>query len=136
MDALGGYERSLSLGPWEGGGIFVLSLTLTSMLERLQLRLKAKELTVWWASNGRDVLNFLALVTVLLGLRGLGFVGPLLVCMSATFIVILSAFETYLGDRRFAGLVSLVASWMVGGLPLFLPVAVDGSLHHLFHFLF
>src|SRR6185369_9973962 len=71
-----------ALGAWNGeGGVwtaltFLASVALAGLLERVQYRLRADEGRAWWASNGRDVLNAVALGSVSSGLWIYGFRGP------------------------------------------------------------
>ena len=85
-----------ALGAWIGdGGIwtalaFLVSVGVAGLLERVQFRLRANEGRAWWASNGRDVLNAVALGAVSAGLWVYGFRGPLVVCVAGTLVLLMS----------------------------------------------
>src|SRR4051812_33772999 len=100
-------------------GVFLGVLLLTAVLERLQSRLKEDEGAAWWASNGRDILNAFALAACALGLRLLGFRGPLALCLAATLTLTLSLFQSSIVKRRLPVVASLAAAVLVG-----LPVAL------------
>ncbi len=99
--------------------VFLGVLLLTAVLERLQTRMREDEVSTWWVSNGRDILNAFALAACALGLRLLGFRGPLALCLAATLTVVLSLIQGLIVDRKWPYGLSLVAALAVG-----LPVAV------------
>ena len=114
-----------ALGAWTGdGGVwpalaFLASVGVAGLLERVQHRLRADESRAWWASNGRDVLNAVALGAVSSGLWIYGFRGPLVVCVAGTLVLLLSIAQMRLESRPSA------TGWSVGvALALGLPVLV------------
>jgi hypothetical protein len=136
MDPFGGY-RAL---PWSerawGDALFLAALGLTGLLERLQIRLRSTERSVWWASNGRDLINLSALGLMALGLAGAGFSGPLALAIAATLLLWVTAVQVALGERRGAGPLALLAAWALGapvlGAPEAIHAAYRGALQWLF----
>jgi hypothetical protein len=120
-DALGGFlEPAQSLRVQVARALVFLGvLLLSSVLERLQTRLREEERSTWWVSNGRDVLNAFALASCALGLRLLGFRGPLALCLAATLTLALSLLQGVIVARRLPVVASLAAALVVG-----LPVAL------------
>ncbi len=114
--ALGGWAR-------EGGGwtalVFLASVGVAGLLERVQYRLRADESRAWWASNGRDVLNAVALGTVSAGLTVYGFHGALVLCMAGTLVLLLSMAQTRLESGPRSTLWSVLVALALG-----LPVLV------------
>jgi len=94
----------------------------------VQFRLRADEGRAWWASNGRDVLNAVALGAVSAGLWVYGFRGPLVVCVAGTLVLLLSMAQMRLESR-------LGSTWWSDGVALALgaPVLVaPGAVARLF----
>ena len=123
-----------ALGAWTGGGgtwtalTFLASVGVAGILERVQYRLRADEGRAWWASNGRDVLNAVALGAVSSGLWVYGFRGPLVVCVAGTLVLLLSMAQMRLESRPGS------TWWSVGvALALGAPVLVaPGAVARLF----
>jgi hypothetical protein len=123
-----------ALGAWTGDGptwtalTFLASVGVAGLLERVQYRLRADEGRAWWASNGRDVLNAVALGTVSSGLWIYGFRGPLVVCVAGTLVLLLSICQMRLESRPGS------TWWSVGvALALGLPVLIaPGAVARLF----
>jgi len=123
-----------ALGAWTGGGgtwtalTFLASVGVAGLLERVQYRLRADEGRAWWASNGRDVLNAVALGAVSSGLWVYGFRGPLVVCVAGTLVLLLSMAQMRLESRPGS------TWWSVGvALALGAPVLVaPGAVARLF----
>ena len=123
-----------ALGAWTGGGgtwtalTFLASVGVAGLLERVQYRLRAEEGRAWWASNGRDVLNAVALGAVSSGLWVYGFRGPLVVCVAGTLVLLLSMAQMRLESRPGS------TWWSVGvALALGAPVLVaPGAVARLF----
>ena len=114
-----------ALGAWTGDGgtwtavAFLASVGVAGLLERVQYRLRADEGRAWWASNGRDVLNAVALGAVSSGLWVYGFRGPLVVCVAGTLVLLLSMVQMRLESRPGS------TGWSVGvALALGAPVLV------------
>ena len=114
-----------ALGAWTGHGgtwtavTFLASVGVAGLLERVQYRLRADEGRAWWASNGRDVLNAVALGAVSSGLWVYGFRGPLVVCVAGTLVLLLSMVQMRLESRPGS------TGWSVGvALALGAPVLV------------
>lgn len=123
-----------ALGAWNGEGgtwtalTYLASVAVAGLLERVQYRLRADEARAWWASNGRDVLNAVALGAVSSGLWIHGFRGPLVVCVAGTLVLLLSICQMRLESRR-------GSSWWSVGVALALgsPVLVaPGQVARLF----
>src|SRR5262249_27776553 len=64
MDELGGYRELAPPARMIGNAVFIGMLFLTTLLERLQLQLRATESAKWWASNGRDAVNAFAVASM------------------------------------------------------------------------
>ncbi len=122
MDALGGFLETARSSTLEvvRALVFLGVLLLTSLLERLQQRLREAEVATWWVSNGRDVLNVFALAACTLGLRFLGFHGPLALCLAAILTLSLGLLQSVIEDRRLPFAFSLGAALLVG-----VPVALQ-----------
>jgi len=128
VEALGGYTQLASPAREVGSLVFLVMLCVTALLERLQFTLRKTEASTWWASNGRDVLNLVAFGAISLGLKVLGFTGPISFCIGATLVVLLSALQMSLGKRRLAGLLSVLVAVALG-----MPILVaPGAVHDLF----
>lgn len=125
MDALGGYRELPGAYRLAGDALFFVALALTGFLERLQLELKAAEKGHWWASNGRDVLNAGAFGTMALGLRVVGFTGPIALVIAASLLLVLTAIESALAEKRHSGPLVLLAACALGAPVLFIPRAVQ-----------
>lgn len=121
---------SQALGGWtqEGGVLGALGylglLALAGLLERVQYRLKADEGRAWWASNGRDVLNAVALGAVSAGLWLQGFRGPLVVCIGGTVVLLLSLSQMRLESSPRSTLWSVLGALLLGLPALVRPGAV------------
>jgi len=110
-------------GPWTAL-TFLASVGLAGLLERVQYRLRADEARAWWASNGRDVLNAVALGAVSTGLWVHGFRGPLVVCVAGTLVLVLSIVQMRLESRPRSTLWSVVVALALGMPVLLAPGAV------------
>ena len=109
--ALGGWTGEG--GPW-GALTFLGSVCVAGLLERVQFRLRADESRAWWASNGRDVLNAVALGSVSAGLWVQGFRGPLVVCLAGTLVLLLSMSQMRLESRPRSTLWSVLVAIALG----------------------
>jgi len=99
----------------------VLSALFASiLLQEIALWLRKQERSAWWASNGRDVANALALAFLLLAIRWLGASWDVALLLGATITLVLTALARALVGwmRRPWLLVAAV------GLALILPVAI------------
>jgi hypothetical protein len=109
-----------TLGAWAGDGgtwtalTFLASVGVAGLLERVQYRLRADEGRAWWASNGRDVLNAVALGSVSAGLWVYGFRGPLVVCVAGTLVLLLSMSQMRLESRPRSALWSVAVALALG----------------------
>ncbi|HUM13631.1 MAG TPA: hypothetical protein VLT82_21975 [Myxococcaceae bacterium] len=109
-----------ALGAWSGDGgawralTLLASVGLAGLLERAQYRLRANESRAWWASNGRDVVNAVALGSVSSGLWVYGFRGPLVVCVAGTLVLLLSMSQMRLESRPWSTLWSVVIALALG----------------------
>ena len=119
-----------ALGGWTGEGgtwtalAFLASVGVAGLLERVQYRLRADEGRAWWASNGRDVVNAVALGTVSAGLWVYGFRGPLVVCLAGTLVLLLSMSQMRLESRPRSTLWSVLVALGLGMPVLAAPAAV------------
>jgi hypothetical protein len=118
------------LGAWIGDGgtwgaaSFLASVGVAGLLERVQYRLRADEGRAWWASNGRDVVNAVALGAVSSGLWVYGFRGPLVVCVAGTLVLVLSMCQMRLESRPGSTLWSVAVALALGLPVLVAPGAV------------
>src|SRR5262249_42893519 len=96
-------------------------LGVAGLLERVQYRLKRDESRTWWVSNGRDVLNAVALGAVSVGLWMYGFRGPLVVCVAGTVVLLLSVSQMRLESTPRSTLWSMVAALVLGAPALVAP---------------
>jgi hypothetical protein len=121
-----------ALGAWKGDGgawtalTFLASVGVAGLLERVQYRLRADEGRAWWASNGRDVLNAVALGAVSSGLWIYGFRGPLVVCVAGTLVILLSMAQMRLESRHHSTWWSVGVALALGFPVLVAPAAVAG----------
>src|SRR5215469_18342277 len=126
-----------ALGAWVGDGgtwtalAFLASVGVAGLLERVQFRLRADEGRAWWASNGRDVLNAVALGAVSSGLWIHGFRGPLVVCVAGTLVLVLSIFQMRLETRPCSTLWSVVIALALGMPVLVAPAEVARGFQQL-----
>lgn len=128
VDEFGGYRPLLPPARAVGNAAFVGLLCLTALLERLQYQLRGSEASRWWASNGRDVVNAFALAAMTLGLRLIGFTGPISLLIAATVVLLVSAAQGVVAQHRFASWFSLALTLALG-LPILL---APSSVHSLF----
>ena len=126
-----------SIGDWtaEGGPwpalAFLTSVVAAGLLERVQYRLRASEGRAWWASNGRDVVNAVALGCVSAGLWAYGFRGALVVCVAGTLVLLLSMSQMRLESRPLSTLWSVVVALALGAPVLVAPGAVARGFERL-----
>lgn len=136
LDALGGYRPLEPLARLLGSGVFLGMLALAALLERLQFQLRYTESSTWWASNGRDVVNAFALAAMALGLRVIGFTGPIALCIAATLVLLLSALQSAVEKHRHAFLWSLAAALLLGAPVMVAPELVHGGFRAAVEWLF
>ena len=108
-----------------GDGVFLASLAITGLLERLQFRLREREQRRWWISNGRDVLNGLAFGAMSLGLAAVGIPGPRALVLAALLLLLVSGVQAALGDRRLSGWLALSVALALGAPVLIAPDSVS-----------
>lgn len=119
-----------ALGAWTGDGgtwtavTYLASVGVAGLLERVQYRLRADEGRAWWASNGRDVVNAVALGAVSSGLWTYGFRGPLVVCVAGTLVLLLSMAQMRLESRPGSTWWSVGVALALGAPVLVAPAAV------------
>jgi hypothetical protein len=121
--ALGGYRPLPPGARWIATAVFLALLCMVAWLERLQYRLRDEEPARWWASNGRDVVNVFALAMMTVGLKVLGFDGPLAFGIAASFVILLSACQGELAHHPGTGMgpgVRSVLAALVLGAPILL----------------
>jgi len=107
----------VQVGSWLGQAVFAGALVLIALLERLQFKLRESESSKWWASNGRDVLNVVALAVMVFGLDALGLTGPVSLGIATTALILLTAAQPMLNRRRH-GLIWGAAAALTLGLPI------------------
>jgi len=116
MDELGGYRELAPPARMIGNAVFIGMLFLTTLLERLQLQLRATESAKWWASNGRDAVNAFAVASMALGLKVIGFTGPMAFLVASTLVLLMSALQP--SAQRAQSMVLSMALALVLGLPV------------------
>ncbi len=79
---------------------YVAALALFLYLQKMALRLRAEEAETWWASNGRDVVNGLAVITVSCSIWLQGVAPWLALFFGATLTLALSAIHSMLQRLR------------------------------------
>lgn len=136
QDALGHFRELSHQGRLIGAVVLGGMVCLASLLERLQYQLRATEQSVWWASNGRDVVNAFALGVMALGLSVYGFGGPIALCVAATFVVLLSTVQASVERHHLATVWSLAAGLALGFPLLGWPRAMFHAFHRAIVFLF
>jgi hypothetical protein len=92
-EPLGSFE---ALSRALGSAGLIVALALTVLLQRLQAKLVLAEGRVWWASNGRDLINALSLGAIAFTLFAIGFPGPSALLIGATVLLVLNLFESVL----------------------------------------
>lgn len=121
FDPLPGDWRPLALAAW------ALALALAVALQRWQVGLRRAETARWWVSNGRDLLNLLALGILAGALLLLGFPGPAALLLGATILLPLILLATAAVRReRLSALLPALAA-LLG-----VPVAVAPDRVHVF----
>lgn len=96
------------------------ALAVSILFQEIALRLREQERSAWWASNGRDVANALALALLLLAIRWLGASWDVALLLGATITLVLTAVARALLGR-------LRRPWMVVavvGVVLVLPLVL------------
>ena len=136
MDELGNYQELVTPARVVGDVAFVAALCVTAMFERLQLRLRATESSKWWASNGRDVLNALAVGTMALGLKVIGFSGPIAFLLAATLVLLIGAVQASTENHRLSTALSVGVALLFGLPVLFVPAMVHSFLRQTLEILF
>ena len=139
MHALSRLFKHLEVDAWGrvvGDAVFLVALVLTGLLERLQIRLRAGEQLRWWASSGRDVINALAFGTMALGLAVVGYTGPVALAIAASLLLLVTAVQSALGERKGSGAIALVAAGALGVPVIAVPRAVHGLFQLLLGWLF
>jgi hypothetical protein len=127
VEELGGYRELTASARVVGALVFAAVLVVVALLERLQFRLRATEQKTWWGSNGRDVLNALALGAMALGLKAIGYTGPIALAIAATMVIALSALQGALAKfPRLSSVLSMTAALAIGVPVTLLPRAVHG----------
>lgn len=125
MEELGGYRELTTQARVLGAMVYLAALAACALLERFQFRLRATEQQTWWASNGRDVINALALGVMTLGLYTLGFTGPIGLGIAATVVILLTAAQHALSRLRRGTELSLALAFALGAPVLLLPRATE-----------
>ena len=128
MTSIGGWTGED--GPWPALA-FLVSVGAAGLLERVQYRLRASQGRAWWASNGRDVVNAVALGCVSAGLWAYGFRGALVVCVAGTLVLLLSMSQMRLESRPLSTLWSVLVALALGTPVLVAPGAVARGFERL-----
>jgi hypothetical protein len=136
VDALGGYRALPDGARAVAAVVFLAILVVVGWLERLQYQLRERESSRWWASNGRDVMNLFALGTMSLGLKVIGFSGPLAFGLAATFVILLAFVQGALEQRERAVLFSVLTAIVIGLPVLFAPAQLAVGYRAAVAFLF
>lgn len=106
-----GSFRELPAG-WGLAGRLALVVALAAVLasHRWQMLLKKEESSVWWASNGRDVLNVAALVLLTGSLWLIGFSGGTSLLLAGSLVLVLHLVENATVGRRASGTINLLVA--------------------------
>ena len=109
----------------------VAAVASTVRLEELGDRLRREEHRAWWASNGRDVINGVALLVIGSALVLLGFPGPAALVSGGLLVLALTGvtvLETRLPERARPRLVALAMGLLLALPFLLFPAQVAGAL--------
>ncbi|AKU91385.1 hypothetical protein [Vulgatibacter incomptus] len=117
--------RSPAFPPAFGALVFAAALVLFVALQPVAMRLRAEEHRTWWASNGRDVVNALAVVSISASVWLLGIALPLAIFLGCTLTLVLALFGTFLHERVAGSWRLVLAIAAVLGAPL---VIVPGEV--------
>jgi hypothetical protein len=96
------------------------ALALFLWLQKLGTRLRAEEEATWWASNGRDVVNGLAVVTLSSAIWLQGVAPWLAVFWGCTLTLALSVLHSFVERRHPEPWKPLVVAAAILGAPLLL----------------
>jgi len=102
------------------GAVVFSALALSILFQEIALRLREQERSAWWASNGRDVANALALSLLLLAIRWLGASWDVALLLGATITLVLTAVARALLGRLRRPWVVVAGVGVVMVLPLLL----------------
>jgi hypothetical protein len=110
---------------WIGDAAFAVALLALVYFLHLARVLRVHERDTWWASNGRDAVNALAVVTLFGAISLQGFSLPLSLLFAATITLILTVLYDALATRfRHPGSAVLVAAAIVGAPLVLAPARV------------
>lgn len=111
FEPLPGDWRPAALAAWAA------ALALAVALQRWQVGLRRTETARWWVSNGRDLLNLLALGGLCGGLLLLGFPGPAALLLGVSILLPMILLATAAArQERLRGLLPPLAALL--GLPV------------------
>ncbi len=115
-----------------GDLVFVAALGLFVALQPVASRLRAEERRAWWASNGRDVVNAVAAVSLSSSIWLLGIALPLAIFLGCTLTLTLSVISNFLDEKmeRSWRLVLLLAA-LIGSPFVFAPDTLALGANHL-----
>ncbi|MFN7133431.1 MAG: hypothetical protein ACK4N5_15230 [Myxococcales bacterium] len=105
-----------------------LALALVVALQHWQTRLKQDESRVWWASNGRDMVNIVALGALVLALWLVGFPPASGLLFGATIILVTHAVENAAAARSVA--VNALLALVIAVPLLFAPQRAQQLVEH------
>lgn len=92
---------------------YIAALALFVFLQRLAWRLKAEEAHAWWVSNGRDVANGLAVITLSVAIWLQGITAHLALAFGASLTLALTVLHGFLEGRLSE---SWKLSWILAAL--------------------
>jgi hypothetical protein len=99
---------------------YLAAVALFVMFQEFGLRLRRRESRAWWASTGRDLLNFLGFAAVTAALRAHGFPLPAALAVGAPLTLALFGTSIFMETRA---AVARPRAWALGvGLALAAPV--------------
>lgn len=99
---------------------YAAALALFLFLQRIAHKLREEEVHAWWASNGRDVVNGLAVVTVSTAIWLQGIAPALALLFGATLTLLLSVLHTFLEGRVVEPWRLVIVAAVILGAPLVL----------------
>jgi hypothetical protein len=137
VEALGTYHEPAVVERLLAQLGLLAALGLTGLFEQLQIGLRSTETKRWWASNGRDLLNGLALASLWLALWASGFSGPIALAGAALLLLGASLIESALsGASSWPRWLSFPAMFALGSPVLVAPRAVHLGLRWAIELLF
>lgn len=110
---------------WLGDVSYIAALALFVWLQQIGVRLREHEADTWWAGNGRDVVNALAVTTLSAAIWTQGISFPLALLFGGTLTLLLTVLHMALLGRVARTAPVIVAAAVLVGAPLvFAPATV------------